>query len=90
MSVQELNLSFIVTHSLICKGENYNDVFHRAILRTIQICEVWDGTPDNCRWIFISTTNIHILLYADICKSEMTEYILVTYKAGNIFIQEAI
>lgn len=89
MSEQELNPSFIVTNFLICKGENYNDIFHRAILRTVQICEVWDGTPDKCKWIFRSSANTHTLFYADICKSEMTEHTLVTYKAGNIFIEEA-
>lgn len=90
MSVQELNPTFIVSNSLICNGENYSDIFHRAILKTVQICEVWDGAPDKRRWIFRSTANIYTLFYADICKSEMTEHIFVTYKAGNIFIQEAI
>lgn len=90
MSLQELNLSFILTNSLIYKGENYNDAFHRAILRTFQLCEAWDRTPDKWKLVFLSTTNIHILLYADIFKSEMTEYIFATYKAGSIFMQEAI
>lgn len=90
MSVQELNLSCIVTNSLICKGGKYSDTFNGAILRTVQILEVWDGILDKCRSIFISTANIYILLYVDTYKSEMTEYIFVTYKTGNIFIQEAI
>lgn len=43
-------------------------------------------TWKNAKEFFISTINIHILLYIAIYKSEMSEDIFVTFKAGNIFL----